>query len=131
MLKYENYITSVCCPLPLFTCLYSMTLIRTCLSRFSVVSLFLSFEVVSARQGTYTVTCVATGGRLSSSSLTGPGLPSSGVTLQAVGSVGYTGQNAYIGTSTTFSHSVGAMYDCTARNDVSSPRTTLVITGIL
>ena len=55
--------------------------------------------VVSEREGTFGVTCRATGGTLSTSSLTGPGLGSDGLQLQAVGSIGRTGQNIYTANS--------------------------------
>ena len=93
------------------------------------VSVSLSIGVVSRRQRTYTVTCVVTGGRLTSGSLTGPGLPDSGLNLEAVGSIGYTGENTYSVTSVTLSEDVGSVYTCTARNDVSSPQTTLELAG--
>ena len=51
---------------------------------FLVVSVYLSIGVVSGRLGTYTVTCIATGGVITRhNSLTGPGLPDSGLGLVA------------------------------------------------
>ena len=94
-----------------------------------VVSVSLSIGVVSRSQRTYTVTCVATGGRLTTGSITGPGLPDSGLSLVAEGSIGYTGENTYSVTSDTLSEDVGSVYTCTARNDVSSPQTTLELAG--
>ena len=95
------------------------------------MSVSLSIEVVSRHHRTYTVTCRATGGRLTgSSSLTGPGLPDSGLSLVAEGSIGYTGQNTYSVTSDTLSEDVGSVYSCTARNAVSSPQMTVTLAGI-
>ena len=95
-----------------------------------IVSVSLSIGVVSGRLGTYTMTCVATGGVITgSNSLTGPGLPDSGLSLVAEGSIGYTGENTYSVTSDTLSEDVGSVYTCTARNDVSSPQTTLELAG--
>ena len=91
----------------------------------------LSIEVVSGREGTFRVTCTATGGTLSTSSLTGPGLGGGGLQLQAEGSIGRTGQNTYSVTSDTLSgQSNGSNYTCMAVNDVSSPETSAVLTGI-
>ena len=95
-----------------------------------IVSMSLSIGVVSGRLGTYTVTCVATGGIITRlNSLTGPGLSNSGLSLVAVGSIGYTGENTYSVTSETLSEDVGSVYTCTARNNVSSPQTTLELAG--
>ena len=89
----------------------------------------MSIEVVSGREGTFRVTCRATGGTLSTSSLTGPGL---GGGLQAEGSIGRTGQNTYSLTSDTLSgHSNGDTYTCLAMNNVSSPATSTVLAGIV
>ena len=67
------------------------------------------------------MTCTATGGTLSNSSLTGPGLGGGGLQLQAEGSIGRTGQNTYSVTSDILSeHSNGSNYTCTAMNNVSS-----------
>ena len=90
----------------------------------------MSIEVVSRREGTFTVTCTATGGTLSTSSLTGPGLGGGGLQLQAEGSIGRTGQNNYSVTSDTLSgQSNGDTYNCTAMNDVSSPENNTVLAG--
>ena len=76
------------------------------------------------------MTCIATGGVITRlNSLTGPGLPDSGLSLVAEGSIGYTGENTYSVTSDTLSEDVGSVYTCTARNDVSSPQTTLDLAG--
>ena len=92
------------------------------------VSVNVSIEVVSGREGTFTVTCTATGGTLSTSSLTGPGL-GGGLELQAVGSIGRTGQNTYSVTSDTLSgQSNGATYTCTA---MSSPESSVVLAGMI
>ena len=94
------------------------------------MSVSLSIGVVSRTDRTYTVTCIATGGVITdSNSLTGPGLPDSGLSLEAVGSIGYTGENTYSVTSDTLSEHIGSVYTCTARNDVSSPQTTLELAG--
>ena len=76
------------------------------------------------------MTCTATGGNLSTSSLTGPGL-GGGLELQAEGSIGRTGQNTYSVTSDTLSGpSNGSNYTCRAMNDVSSPEISAVLAGI-
>ena len=90
----------------------------------------ISVRVVSRRNRTYTVTCTVTGGRLSSSSLTGPGLDSSGLSLQRQGSSSDRGQNTYSRTSGTLSDGVGSVYTCTVMNDVSSSETSLELDGI-
>ena len=93
------------------------------------VSVFIG--VVSGREGTFRVICRATGGTLSTSSLTGPGLGDDGLQLQGVGSIGRTGQNTYSVTSDILSRqSNGSTYTCTAMNDVSSPEMTTVLAGI-
>ena len=98
---------------------------------YTIVSVSVSIGVVSRREGTFRVTCRATGGTLSTSSLTGPGLGGEGLQLQAVGSIVSTGQNTYSVTSDTLSRqSNGAAYTCTAMNDVSSPEMTTVLSGI-
>ena len=77
------------------------------------------------------MTCKATGGTLSTSSFTGPGLGGGGLQLQAEGSIGRTGQNTYSVTSGTLSeHSNGDTYNCTAMNDVSSPEIYIVLIGM-
>ena len=87
--------------------------------------------VTSEREGTFGVTCRATGGTLSNSSFTGPGLDSDGLQLQTVGSIGRTGQNIYTANSGILSRqSNGATYTCTAMNDVSSPENSTVLAGI-
>ena len=94
------------------------------------MSLSVSIGVVSGREGTFRVTCTATGGTLSTSSLTGPGLGGGGLQLQAEGSTGRTGQNTYSVTSDTLSgQSNGDTYTCIAMNDVSSPETSTVLAG--
>ena len=86
---------------------------------------------MSGRPKNFTVACRATGGTLSTSSLTGPGLDGGGLQLQAEGSIGRTGQNTYSVTSHTLSgHSNGDTYTCTAMNDVSSPQTREVLAGV-
>ena len=98
----------------------------------NTVSMSVSIGVVSGREGTLRVTCRATGGTLSTSALTGPGLGGGGLQLQAEGSIGRTGQNNYSVTSDTLSgHSNGDTYTCTAMNNVSSPEISTVLAGIL
>ena len=95
------------------------------------VSLFVSIGVVSRREGTFRVTCTATGGTLSTSSLTGSGLGGGGLQLQAEGSTGRTGQNTYSVTSGTLSgQSNGDIYTCTAMNNVSLPENRTVLAGM-
>ena len=77
------------------------------------------------------MTCRATGGTLSTSSLTGPGLGGGGLQLQAEGSIGRTGQNTYSVTNDTLSgQSNGDTYTCTAVNNVSSSENSTVLAGI-
>ena len=78
------------------------------------------------------MTCTATGGTLSTSSLTGLGLDGGGIRLQAEGNVGRTGQNTYSVTSDILSgQSNGDTYICTATNDVSSPENSAVLAGTI
>ena len=96
------------------------------------MSLPVSIGVESGREGTFRVTCTATGGTLSTSSFTGPGLGGRGLQLQAEGSIGRTGQNTYSVTSDTLSgHSNGDTYTCTAMNNVSSPENSTVLEGTI
>ena len=98
----------------------------------TVSSVDITINVVSSRQGTFTVTCTASGGTVVSSSLTGPG----GVNLEPlpVGSIGRTGQNTYSVTSGTLSgRSNGDTYQCTAAANLSSlhPSDSTVLRGII
>ena len=98
----------------------------------TVSSVDITINVVSSRQGTFTVTCTASGGTVVSSSLTGPG----GVELEPlpVGSIGRTGQNTYSVTSGTLSgRSNGDTYQCTAAANLSSPHLSdsTVLRGII
>ena len=87
---------------------------------FIVTSVAVTINVLSSRQGTFTVTCTANGGTVVSSSLTRPG--GVDLELQPVGSIGRTGQNIYSVTSATLSgRSNGDTYHCTAAADLSSP----------
>ena len=96
------------------------------------MSLSVSIGVVPGRRGTFRVTCRATGGTLSTSSLTGTGLGGGGLQLQAEGSIGRTGQNTYSVTSDTLSRqSNGDTYTCAAMNDVSSTEINRVLAGII
>ena len=84
-----------------------------------VSSVDVTFNVESSRQGTFTVTCTASGGTVVSSSLTGPGLVT--LALQPVESIGRTGQNIYSVTSGILSgRSNGDTYQCTAAANLSS-----------
>ena len=85
-----------------------------------VSSVDVRIDVISARDGTYTVTCTTTGGTVLSGSLTGPaGL---NIPLQPVGTVNRTGQDSYSATTNNRSGgSDGDTYQCTASNGVSSP----------
>ena len=86
----------------------------------TVSSVDVTINVVSSRQGTFTVTCTASGGTVVSSSLTGPG--GVDLVLQPVGSIGRTGQNTYSVTSGILSgRSNGDIYRCTAAANLSSP----------
>ena len=96
-----------------------------------VVSLSVSIGVVSGREGTFRVTCTATGGTVSTSSLTGSGLGDRGLQLQAEGGIGRTGQNTYNVTSGILSEQCnGDTYTCTAMNNVSSPENRTVLAGM-
>ena len=74
--------------------------------------------MVSAREGTYTVTCTTTGGTVLSGSLTGPG----GVNIinfSPVGTHNYRGQDSYTAsTGTRTGGSDGDTYQCRATNGV-------------
>ena len=79
-----------------------------------------SIQVLSRREGTFSVTCTASGGTVLTSYFSGPGVMNS--ELQPVGTVGRTGQNTYSVTSDTISgRSNGDTYLCTATNGVTSP----------
>ena len=94
------------------------------------VSVSVFIGVVSGKEGTFNVTCRATGGTLSTSSLTGSGLGGRDLQLQAEGRIGKTGQNTYSVTSDTLSErSNGDNYTCTAMNNVSSPEISTVLAG--
>ena len=86
----------------------------------TVSSVDITINVMSSRQGLFTVTCTASGGTVVSSSLTGPG--GVALVLQPVESIGRTGQNTYSVTSGTLSgRSNGDTYQCTAVANLSSP----------
>ena len=98
----------------------------------TVSSVDVIINEVSSRQGTFTVTCTASGGTVVSSSLTGPG--GVDLELQPVGSIGRTGQNTYSVTSGTLSgRSNGDTYQCTAAANLSSPHPSYstVLRGII
>ena len=103
------------------------------LLHYIAVSVSMSIGVVSVREQTFNVTCTATGATLSTSSLTGPGLGGGGLQLQAVGSIGRTGNNTYTVTSgTLLGQSNGANYSCRVmRNNVSVTTSSTVLTGIM
>ena len=75
------------------------------------------------------MTCTASVGHLINGSLAGPGLPSSNLTLQAVGTIGYAGENMYSVSSGPLSENIGSVYTCTAANSVSSIVTSLGISN--
>ena len=85
----------------------------------SVVSVEVSIDVVSVREGTFTVTCTSSGGTVLSSSLTGPG--GLDLELQPVGTPERRGQDTYSVTTGTRTGSDGDTYHCTASNGVPSP----------
>ena len=86
----------------------------------SVVSTVdVTINVESSRQGTFTVTCTASGGTVVSSSLTRPG--EKDLELQPMGSIGRTGQNTYSVNVTLSGRSDGDTYRCTAATNLSSP----------
>ena len=85
---------------------------------FIVSSVTVTINVMSSRQGIFTVTCTASGGTVVSSSLTGP--EGVDLELQLVGDVGRTGQNMYSVTSGTLSGRSN-IYLCTAVADLSPP----------
>lgn len=102
-------------------CLCTHSYIIFCGLRIYTVSGTVSIVVVSAKLGTFKVTCTATGGILSTSSLTGPGLSSEGLSLTLQGDDSRTGQNVYSATSGTLVvQSNGDEYTCNVTNDVSS-----------
>ena len=80
-----------------------------------------SITVVSAREGTHTVTCTTTGGTVLSGELTVPdGINT--LNFSPVGTLNYRGQDSYrASTGTRTRGSNGATYQCTATNGVSSP----------
>ena len=83
-----------------------------------VSSVDVTINLLSSRQGQFTVTCTASGGTVVSSSLTGPG--GVDLELQPLGSIERTGQNTYSVTSGTLSgRSNGDTYHCTATADLS------------
>ena len=102
--------TTVCVSTPLFWLFSPPT-----------VTASVSINVVSAREGTYTVTCTTTGGIVLSGSLTGPG----GVNIinfSPVGTLNYRGQDNYTAsTGTRTGGSNGDTYQCTSTNGVPSP----------
>ena len=85
----------------------------------SVVSVEVCIDVVSAREGTFTVTCTSSGGTVLSSSLTGPG--GLDLELQPVGTPERRGQDTYSATTGTRTGSDGDTYYCIASNGVPSP----------
>ena len=86
----------------------------------SVVSTVdVTINVESSRQGTFTVTCTASGGTVVSSSLTRSG--EKDLELQPMGSIGRTGQNTYSVNVTLSGRSDGDTYRCTAATNLSSP----------
>ena len=93
-----------------------------------VSSVDVRIDVISARDGTYTVSCTTTGGTVLSGSLAGPaGL---NIPLQPVGTVNRRGQDSYSATTGTRTggHN-GDTYQCMATNGVSSPDATETLKG--
>ena len=85
-----------------------------------IVNVDVVIEVLSARMGTFSVTCTARGGAVLISSLTGPG----GVyhELEPVGTPQMRGDDAYSITTRTLSGgNDGDTYQCIATNGVSTP----------
>ena len=86
-----------------------------------LVTASVSINVMSARQGSYTVTCTTTGGTVLFGSLTGPG----GVNIinfSPVGTRNYRGNDNYrASTGTRTGGSDGDTYQCTATNQVPAP----------
>ena len=77
--------------------------------------------MLSARQGTYTVTCTTTGGTVLSGSLTGPGAVKI-INFSPVGTRNYRGHDSYTAsTNTRTGGSDGDTYQCTATNGVPTP----------
>ena len=77
--------------------------------------------MLSARQGTYTVTCTTTGGTVLADSLNGPGGIDI-ISFSPVGTRNYRGQDSYTAsTGTRTGGSDGDTYQCTATNGVPAP----------
>ena len=90
-------------------------------SNIFAVTTSVSINLLSAREGIYTVTCTTTGGTVLSGSLTGPGRVNI-INFSSVGTRNYRGQDSYrasIGTRTGGGD--GDTYQCTATNGVPSP----------
>ena len=85
------------------------------------VTASVSINVVSAREGTHTVTCTTTGGTVLSGYLNGPG----GISItnfSPVGTLNYRGQDSYrASTGTRTGGSDGAIYWCRATNGIPAP----------
>ena len=95
-----------------------------------IVTVNVSLEVVSGRHGEFTVSCSASGGVLSTGSLTGPGLGGA-LALQPVGDTGRTGQNTYSVTSDSLLvQNLGDTYSCVAMNNVSLQNSSVELRGI-
>ena len=87
----------------------------------TVTAASVGINVVSARQGTHTVTCTTTGGIVLSGSLTVPGGMNI-INFSPVGTPNYRGQDIYTAsTGTRTGGSNGDTYQCTATNGVPSP----------
>ena len=81
-----------------------------------LVTASVSINVVSARAGTYTVTCTTTGGTVLSGSFTGPGGMNI-INFSPVGTRNYRGQDSYTAsTGTRTGGTDGDTYQCTATN---------------
>ena len=84
-----------------------------------------SIDVVSAREGTFRVRCISSGGRALSMSVTGPGDFSEDLdNIQAVGTPQRMGSDSFSDSTDIIpGGSDGQVYECTASNGVSSDPT--------
>ena len=94
---------------------------------FLTVTVDVNVKVISAREGTFTVTCTAKGGTVLSSSLSGPGIVN--YTLMLVGTRNRRGDDTYsVTTHTIYGGANGDIYSCIARNGAA---TQLAASGLL
>ena len=93
----------------------------------TVVSVEITLNFVSASGGTFSLTCIASGGTAISSSFTGPGLNTG---LQPVGSIGRTGQNTYSATTDVINISKNGdirFYTCSVTTGLGTTSNTYTI----